>query len=70
MVFTNTSCISWDEGWQDFEKQSMEGDVRAFINLANQQISMADNKQKVFELIGTYEKILKIEHRYLDLDTQ
>jgi tetratricopeptide (TPR) repeat protein len=53
--------MSWESGWLQFEKPSMQGDVSQFVEKANHLIKSADTKDEVLELIETYESALKIE---------
>lgn len=54
-------CLSWEEGWKAAEKASLKGDVAALLAKANRQANDADNRDKVLELIKTYESVLKID---------
>ena len=55
------SCMSWEEGWNQIEKPKKTGEVNELIAKAKEQIGQADNKEKVMELIDTYETILEID---------
>lgn len=56
-----TGCISWEPGWTMIEKPSMKGDVKALLAKANEQISRADTREKMADIITTYETIIKID---------
>ncbi len=56
-----TGCISWEPGWTMIEKPSMKGDVKALLAKANAQISRADTREKMGDIITTYEAIIKID---------
>ncbi len=62
ILFTfTTGCISWEPGWTMIEKPSMKGDVKALLAKANVQISRADTREKMADIITTYETIVKID---------
>ncbi len=56
-------CMSWEEGWKKIGEPSVEGDVSVLIARANRQMQEADSKEKILQLIETYENVLKIEPR-------
>jgi tetratricopeptide (TPR) repeat protein len=56
-------CMSWEEGWKKIEEPSVEGNVSVLIARANKQMQEADSKEKLLQLIETYENVLKIEPR-------
>ena len=58
---TFSGCISREEGWKQIEEPSKKGNVSALLNKADIQISKANVKEKVIEIINTYEEVLKIE---------
>ncbi len=58
---TFSGCISHEEGWKQIEEPSIKGNVAALLKKAEIQISKANVKEKVIEIIKTYESVLKIE---------
>jgi tetratricopeptide (TPR) repeat protein len=54
-------CMSSKSEWKSVESPTETGNTSALISKANRQIDQADNKEKVLELIHTYETILKID---------
>ncbi len=61
-IFTPGS-MSWKLGWLQDEQPSKQGDILELLNKANQLIQSADNKEKVLELMDTYENALKIDSK-------
>jgi tetratricopeptide (TPR) repeat protein len=62
IIFLSTfGCMSWKAGWKQFKQPSIKGDISSLLDKANQQISEANTKEKVLELIRTYETVLKID---------
>jgi tetratricopeptide (TPR) repeat protein len=61
VVIGLSSCTSWDPGWKGIKDMDRKGDVSGLIAQANKQIADADSKEKVAELIRTYEQVLEIE---------
>ena len=59
-VFT-TGAMSWKPGWLQKADPPMEGDASMFLEKARRQIESADTKEKVLDLINTYEQALKID---------
>ena len=57
----NPGSMSWKPGWLQFEKPSKKGDVSELLEKANQLIQSADTKEKVLELVETYENALEID---------
>jgi len=53
--------MSWEPGWDRIEKPTKTGDVSALLTKANEQIGLADTKDKVVQLVETYERVLEIE---------
>jgi len=54
-------CMSWEKGWDQIEKPQKKGEVDELMAKSKEQIGRADNKEKVMELIDTYETILEID---------
>jgi tetratricopeptide (TPR) repeat protein len=54
-------CMSWEEGWDQIGEPQKKGDVNAVLATANYQIMQADNKEKVLQLVKTYESVLEID---------
>jgi len=61
IILLTGSCMSWQSGWNLIEEPTERGNVDDLIARANEQINQADNKEKLAELIDTYESILKID---------
>ena len=61
VVIGLSSCSSWDPGWKGIKNIDRKGDVSGLIAQANRQIAEADSKEKLVELIRTYEQVLEIE---------
>ena len=55
-----SGSMSWKSGWLQFEEPSMQEDISELLGKANHLIQSADTKEKVLELIKTYENALKI----------
>jgi len=53
--------MSWKPGWLQFKEASMQGDVSQLLKKATQLVQSADTKEKVLEVIETYEDALRIE---------
>jgi len=56
--------ITWVEGWKNIPEPSMKGNITNLLDKVNNQIKSADDKDKVLELIRTYEEILKIDTKH------
>ncbi len=56
-----SGCVSREAGWKQIEGPSIKGNVSALLKKAESQISKANVKEKVIEIINTYEAVLKIE---------
>jgi tetratricopeptide (TPR) repeat protein len=56
-----SGCFSWDPGWKSIKDTGKKGDVSGLIAQANKQIADADSKEKLTDLIRTYEQVLEIE---------
>jgi tetratricopeptide (TPR) repeat protein len=57
-----SGCTSSEEpGWKSIKNLDRKGDVSGLIGQANRQIAEADTKEKVVDLIRTYEQVLEIE---------
>ena len=52
---------SGDPGWIGIKDLDRKGDVSGLIAQANRQIAEADTKEKLVDLIRTYEQVLEIE---------
>lgn len=52
---------SGDPGWKGIKNLDRKGDVSGLIGQANRQIAEADTKEKLVDLIRTYEQVLEIE---------
>lgn len=61
VVIGLSSCTSLDPGWIGIKDMDRKGDVTGLIVQANKQIADADSKEKLAELIRTYEQVLEIE---------
>jgi tetratricopeptide (TPR) repeat protein len=59
----NSGSMSWKPGWLQFEKPSKKGDISELLKKANHMIQSADTREKVLELLETYEHALKIDPR-------
>ena len=55
------SCMSWENGWHQIEAPKKTGNVDELIARANEQITRANNKEKLMELIDAYEAVLEID---------
>jgi hypothetical protein len=53
--------MSWENGWQQIEAPKKTGNVDELIARANEQITRANNKEKLMELIDAYEAVLEID---------
>lgn len=56
-----SGCLSLDPGWNGIKDMDRKGDVSGLIAQANRQIADADSKEKLDDLIRTYEQVLEIE---------
>ena len=56
-----SGCFSLDPGWKGIKDMDRKGDVSGLIAQANRQIADADSKEKLADLIRTYEQVLEIE---------
>jgi len=56
-----SGCVSWDQGWKGIKDTARKDDVSGLIAQANRQIADADSKEKLTDLIRTYEQVLEIE---------
>ncbi len=61
LFLMTAGCMSWEEGWKEEVKASKKGDVEAILKKATEQMKQADTKEKVQELIKTYESVLQID---------
>lgn len=61
LVVSLSGCLSWDEGWKGIKDTAPKGDVSRLIAQANRQIADAGSKEKLADLIRTYEQVLEIE---------
>ena len=61
VVIGLSGCVSWDPGWKGIKDAARKGDVSGLIVQANRQIADADSKEKLTDLIRTYEQVLEIE---------
>jgi hypothetical protein len=61
VVIGLSGCLSWDPGWKGIKDTARKGDVSGLIAQANRQIADADSKEKLADLIRTYEQVLEIE---------
>ena len=61
VVIGLSGCVSWDPGWKGIKDTARKADVSGFIAQANRQMADADSKEKVADLIRTYEQVLEIE---------
>ena len=61
MEILNFHQMSWQEGWEQFEKPCVKGDISSLISKTDKMIEQADSKEKVIELINIYEEIIKID---------
>jgi len=52
--------MAWQAGWLQTEEPALQGDVSSFLGQAKQKIQSADTKDKVLDLINTYEEALKV----------
>ncbi len=60
-----TGCLSWQPGWKQFGQSSANEDVNALLEEAERKIIKADTKDKMLDLIKTYEKILQTDPKHL-----
>lgn len=60
-VLFASGCMSWEPGWEGIEKPTKTGDVSDLLTKANEQIGLADTKDKVVQLVKTYERVLEID---------
>jgi len=56
-----SGCMSSKGEWNHFEKPTGTGNIFPLFAKANRQIGEADNREKVMELIHTYESVLRID---------
>jgi tetratricopeptide (TPR) repeat protein len=61
LIIGLSGCLSWDQGWKRVKDTARKGDASGLITKANHQITDADTKEKVAELIQTYEQVLEID---------
>jgi tetratricopeptide (TPR) repeat protein len=61
VVIGLSGCVSWNQGWKGIKDTARKGDVSGLIAQANRQIADADSKEKLADLIRTYEQVLEIE---------
>jgi len=54
-------CMSFEEGWKQFKKPTKTGDVAELLKKAQDQTDEADTKEKVLQLVKTYESVLEID---------
>jgi len=63
-IFRSTLLVALceaDPGWKGIKDIDRKGDVSGLIAQANRQIADADSKEKLTDLIRTYEQVLEIE---------
>ena len=56
-----SGCMSSKTEWNHFEKPAETGNVSALMAKAIEQAGVADNREKVMELIHTYESVIRID---------
>lgn len=64
-----SGCASWTSGWKQFQEPTLQGDVSGLFDNAEKLVATANSREELFELIGTYEKIIQIDpknHRALE----
>ena len=54
-------CMSWEDGWKQFGKPSIKGNVVSLLAKAKEQANHANSKEKLLKLIDAYENILKVD---------
>ena len=61
IILSFPSCISWPRGWDHFQNKPKKGNLSFLLTKAKKQELKANTKKKFFELIKTYERIIKID---------
>jgi hypothetical protein len=56
-----SGCMSWDAGWSQIEDVERSGAVDDLIAAAREQLTRADSRQGVLDLIAAYEAVLEVD---------
>ena len=59
-------CLAWDPGWKLAQEPAVKGDVKALLEKAKKIENEADTKEKVRQLITTYEDAYRADPQNLD----
>lgn len=60
-LFLLPGCLSWQQGWKQADRPVVEGDTTVLLEKAAMQRNQADSREKLFELINTYEMVLGVD---------
>ncbi len=64
LPLSTTGCLSWQPGWKQFRQSLVNEDVDALLAQAEKKVPTADTKEKLLDVIKTYEAVLQSDPKH------